>query len=96
MGGIEDKRTQAFQLNVEQAFQIIASLPFVRGDIHEVTRTNTNAFTINTGLDESPQGWIVLDTTVSVNFYRTKGPTDGGGGLTLTPSASGTFKFWVF
>jgi len=99
MGGIVDKQTQLFQSNVEQAFQIIASLPFVRGSIHEVITTTTQPFDINTGLNESPAGWILIDTTVAVNFYRTKGPLDAGGTLTLVPSATGTpatFKFWVF
>lgn len=96
MGGIVDKQTQLFQSNVEQAFQIIASLPFVRGNIHEITTTSTAPFDIQTGLDGSPQGWICVDKDVNTTFYRTKGPLDPLGTLTLVPSAFGTYKFWVF
>lgn len=94
--GLVEPLVKLFQSNVEQAFQIIASLPFVSGHIFEVTTTGTSAFDINTGLEKSPQGWVVVDTTVASTFFRTKGPMDATGTLTLTPSASGTYKFWVF
>ena len=96
--GLTDIQASDFQSNVEQAFQIIASLPFVRGDIYEVTTTGISpqGFNINTGLRQSPQGWIVIDTDVVVNFYRIKGPLDNEGTLTLVADQFGTFKFWVF
>ncbi len=96
--GVESTDVKIFQSNVEQAFQIIASLPFVDGDIFEVTVTDGAPFNINTGLGRSPQGWFPLDTNVFVTFFRTKGPLDEAGTLTLTPSEAngGTYKFWVF
>ena len=96
--GVESPDVQIFQLNVQQAFQLIASLPFVDGDIYEVTVPDDQPFSINTGLGRSPQGWFPIDTNVFVNFYRTKGPLDIEGTLTLTPSEAngGTYKFWVF
>lgn len=85
-----------FQSNVEQSFKDVNELPFVGGRFYEVTTTNTSPFDIITTLKASAKGWVVVDTTVAVNFFRTKGTTDKSGTLTLTPSASGTYKFWVF
>lgn len=92
--GLKDAGTSHLQSNVEQAFQIIASLPFVSGEIYEVEATGE--FNILTGLGKSPQGWLLVDADTASTFYRTKGPLDDLGTLTLTPSASGTYKFWVF
>lgn len=94
--GIVEPLLKLFQSNVEQAFQIIASLPFVSGHVYSVETTTSDPFDINTGLQNSPQGWVVIDTDVSVTFYRTKGPKDAAGTLTLTPSTDGNYKFWVF
>ena len=97
IGSMPDKITGLFQSNVEQAFKSLEDGPFVKGAFHTVTRTNSSLFTINTGLDKTVQGWILVDTTVAVAFYRTLGPSDSQGGLSLTPSVSaGTYKFWVF
>lgn len=101
MGMLGSDVITRFQSNVEQTFRQVNDCfevsPFVGGGrFYEVTTTNTSPFDISTTLGSSANGWVVVDTTVAVNFYRTKGSADNSGTLTLTPSASGTYKFWVF
>lgn len=97
MGDLGGEALTRFQSNVEQSFKQISGFPFIGGGgFYEVTITSTDPFDIVTTLKTGARGWIVVDTTVVVNFYRTKGTRDSSGVLTLTPSDYGTFKFWVF
>lgn len=83
----------SFQNNVEQAIKQLNDEPFVRGKFFTVTTTTTADFNINTGLS-SVSGWICTDTNVSVTFLRVA--NTNASILTLTPSAAGTYTFWVF
>jgi hypothetical protein len=90
------KETNQLQDNIDQAFKKINDSPFIGGKFIKVERSDSNQFDINTGLGRSVKGWIVTDTNVSATFYRVKTNRDSTGILTIKPSASGNFTFWIF
>lgn len=90
------KETTLLQDNVEQAVKQLNDEPFIGGRFISVERSNTNQFDINTGLNRSAKGWLVTETSSASTFYRIKTSRDADGILTIKPSASGNFTFWVF
>lgn len=91
----EGPLVKQFQQNVEQAIQELNQEIFISGKLFTVTRTNTAIFEIQTGFTQSVRGFVVADTNVASTFFRTETARDKTI-CSITPSAAGTYKFWVF
>lgn len=87
-----------FQDNVEQAFKQVNELPFINGRLIDVTIPSNGEYTLQTGLERRPVGFIVVDTAEIVTVERKVLSTeqDNKGLLRLDIAPAGTYKFWVF
>ena len=89
--GLEYELSKTVQYTEEYLSQL-SSISFLRGNLLTIA-VSTSATAFDHGLQQVPQGWIILDKDSNANVWKV-GATNTT--ITFSASASSNLKVWVF
>lgn len=89
--GLEYELSKTVQYTEEYLAQL-TPLIFLKGNLLSITVT-TSATAFNHGLQQVPQGWIILDKDSNSNVWKLGATTTT---ISFSASAASNIKVWVF